>query len=103
MDGLTGVFFSVCILCIFLLAGKILRVKIRLFQRIFLPASIIGGFLALFCGPYVADILPPFILDTWREIPGILINFVFATLFLGLAVPGIRFYGHREEASFALE
>ncbi len=90
MEGLTGVFFSVCILGIFLLAGKILRVKIKLFQRIFLPASIIGGFLALFCGPYMADILPPFILETWSEIPGILINFVFATLFLGLAVPGFK-------------
>jgi glutamate:Na+ symporter, ESS family len=90
MEGLTGVFFSICILGVFLLAGKILRVKIRLFQKIFLPASIIGGFLALFCGPYMVDILPPFILDTWREIPGILINFVFATLFLGVAVPGIR-------------
>jgi glutamate:Na+ symporter, ESS family len=90
MEGLTGVFFSICILGIFLLAGKILRVKIRLFQNIFLPASIIGGFFALFCGPYMADILPPFVLDTWREIPGILINFVFATLFLGLAVPGIK-------------
>jgi glutamate:Na+ symporter, ESS family len=90
MEGLTGVFFSICILCLFLLAGKILRVKVRLFQQIFLPASIIGGFLALFCGPYMADILPPFILETWREIPGILINFVFATLFLGLAVPGPR-------------
>jgi glutamate:Na+ symporter, ESS family len=90
MEGLTGVFFSICILCLFLLAGKILRVKVRLFQKIFLPASIIGGFLALFCGPYMADILPPFILETWREIPGILINFVFATLFLGLAVPNPR-------------
>ncbi len=90
MEGLTGVFFSICILCIFLLAGKILRVKVRLFQVIFLPASIIGGFLALACGPYAANILPPFILDTWREIPGILINFVFATLFLGLAVPGLK-------------
>ncbi len=67
-----------------------MRVKIRLFQKIFLPASIIGGFLALFCGPYMVDIIPPFIIDTWREIPGILINFVFATLFLGLAVPGLR-------------
>ncbi len=90
MEGLTGVFFSICILGLFLIAGKILRVRIRLFQKIFLPASIIGGFLALFCGPYMADIIPPFILDTWREIPGILINFVFATLFLGIAVPGLR-------------
>ncbi|MFP4366856.1 MAG: sodium/glutamate symporter [Bacteroidales bacterium] len=90
MEGLTGVFFSICILGVFLLAGKILRVKVKLFQRIFLPASIIGGFLALFCGPYMVNILPPFILDTWQEIPGILINFVFATLFLGLAVPGLK-------------
>ncbi len=90
MEGLTGVFFSICILGVFLIAGKILRVKVPLFRIIFLPASIIGGFLALLAGPYAADILPAFILDTWREIPGILINFVFATLFLGVAVPGIK-------------
>lgn len=90
MEGLTGSFFSICILGLFLIAGKILRVKVPLFQNIFLPASIIGGFLALFFGPYMIDILPPFILNTWREIPGILINFVFATLFLGLAVPGLK-------------
>ncbi len=90
MEGLTAVFFSICILGVYLLAGKILRVKVRLFQKIFLPASIIGGFLALFSGPYMLDILPAFILDTWREIPGILINFVFATLFLGIMVPGVR-------------
>ncbi len=90
MEGLTGVFFSICILGLFLITGKILRVKIRLFQKIYLPASIIGGFVALFCGPYMADILPAFILETWSEIPGILINFVFATLFLGLAIPGAK-------------
>jgi glutamate:Na+ symporter, ESS family len=90
MEGLTGVFFSICILGLFLLAGKILRVKVRLFQKIFLPASVIGGFLALSCGPYIADLLPSFILETWSEIPGVLINFVFATLFLGVAVPGIK-------------
>jgi glutamate:Na+ symporter, ESS family len=90
MEGLTGIFFSVCILGIFLLAGKILRVRVPLFRNIFLPSSIIGGFLALACGPYMADILPAFIMETWRDIPGILINFVFATLFLGVTVPGIR-------------
>jgi glutamate:Na+ symporter, ESS family len=90
MEGLTGIFFSVCILGVFLLAGKILRVIVPLFRTIFLPSSIIGGFLALACGPYMADILPVFIMETWRDIPGILINFVFATLFLGVAVPGIR-------------
>ncbi len=90
MEGLTGVFFSLCILLLFLLAGKILRAKVVLFQRIFLPASIIGGFLALFFGPYLLDVLPGFLFDTWSQIPGLLINIVFATLFLGVVIPGIK-------------
>ena len=90
MSGLTSVFFSVCILGVLLLAGKILRVKIRLFQRIFLPASIIGGFIGLLFGPFGFDLVPPFIIDTWKQIPGVLINIVFATLFLGVSIPGIR-------------
>ncbi len=90
MTGLVSVFFSVCILCVFLIVGKVLRVKIRLFQRIFLPASIIGGFLGLACGPFGLDIIPEFIMNTWQQIPGILISVVFATLFLGVMIPGIR-------------
>jgi len=35
-----------------LLVGKLVRAKIRLFQRLFLPASIIGGFIGLAVGPY---------------------------------------------------
>ncbi len=90
MDGLTGVFFSLCILLLFLLAGKVLRAKVVLFQRIFLPASIIGGFLALFFGPYLLDVLPEFLYDTWTQVPGLLINIVFATLFLGVVIPGLK-------------
>ncbi len=88
MSDLFSVFISVCFLCIFLLAGKLLRVKVRLFQNIYLPASIIGGFLGLVCGPFVLDILPEFMTGVWQQIPGVLINVVFATLFLGVAIPG---------------
>ncbi len=90
MEGLSGVFFSLCILLLFLLAGKILRAKVKLFQRIFLPASIIGGFLALFLGPYMLDVMPLHHFATWGQIPGLLINIVFATLFLGVAIPGVK-------------
>lgn len=90
MTGLFSVFISICLLCIFLLAGKILRVKIRLFQNIYLPSSIIGGFIGLLCGPFILDILPETVTTTWQQIPGILINVVFATLFLGVAIPGVR-------------
>ena len=34
-------------LCILLVVGKILRVTIRLFQKLYLPASVIGGLLGL--------------------------------------------------------
>jgi len=90
MEGLTGVFFSFCILLLFLLAGKILRARVGLLQRIFLPASIIGGFLALIFGPYLLDVLPDFLYTTWSDIPGLLINIVFASLFLGVLIPGIK-------------
>ncbi len=90
MEGLTGVFFSFCILLLFLLAGKVLRAKIGLLQRIFLPASIIGGFLALLFGPYLLDVLPDFLYTTWSDIPGLLINIVFASLFLGVIIPGVK-------------
>lgn len=90
MEGLTGVFFSFCILLLFLLAGKVLRAKVGLLQRIFLPASIIGGFLALLFGPYLLDVLPDFLYVTWSDIPGLLINIVFASLFLGVLIPGVR-------------
>lgn len=90
MEGLTGVFFSFCILLLFLLAGKVLRAKVGLLQRIFLPASIIGGFLALLFGPYLLDVLPDFLYITWSDIPGLLINIVFASLFLGVIIPGVR-------------
>ncbi len=90
MEGLTGVFFSLCILLLFLLIGKVLRAKVALFQRIFLPASILGGFVALLFGPYLLNVLPDFLYDTWTQVPGILISIVFATLFLGVVIPGIR-------------
>ncbi len=90
MEGLTGVFFSLCILLLFLLMGKVLRAKVALFQRIFLPASILGGFVALLFGPYLLNVLPDFLYDTWTQIPGILISIVFATLFLGVIIPGVR-------------
>jgi ESS family glutamate:Na+ symporter len=90
MNNLLSVFFSICILSLFLLAGKVLRAKVKLFQKIFLPASIIGGFLGLACGPFILDIIPPDIMVTWQQMPGILINIVFATLFLGVMIPGVK-------------
>ncbi len=34
-------------LCLLLAVGKVLRVKVKLFQRLYLPASVIAGLLGL--------------------------------------------------------
>lgn len=89
MDDL-GFFFSFCVLSIFLLIGKFLRVELKLFQRLFLPSSIIAGFFALLFGPFVLDLIPGWMVEDWSVLPGILINVVFASLFLGVKIPGPR-------------
>ena len=75
---------------IFLLIGKILRVKIRLFQKLFLPSSLIGGFLALLLGQYVLGVVSPEVSKTWSAIPGNLINIIFACMFIGAVIPKFR-------------
>lgn len=90
MEGVNAMFFGFCLLGVFLLLGKALRVAVRPFQALFLPASILGGFIALLCGPYLLDLLPAWVVASWTPLPGLLINFVFACLFLGVALPGAR-------------
>ena len=90
MEGFVGYFYSICLICVFLLIGSILRAKIKILQNLFLPSSIIAGFFALALGPYMLNIIPHWIVHCWSEKPGVLISVVFATLFLGVALPGPR-------------
>lgn len=82
--------YSLCILSIFLIVGKLLRANIKIFQTLFLPSAIVAGFLALGLGPYGAGLIPDWILSNWRPLPGVLINVVFASLFLGVKIPGFK-------------
>lgn len=82
--------YSICILGIFLFCGKLLRANIRILQILFLPSAIISGFLALALGPYGFGLIPDWIISNWTPLPGILINIVFASLFLGVDIPGIK-------------
>ena len=82
-------------LAVLLLIGKLLRARLVFIQKLFLPASIIGGFIGLALGPYVLgktgiQVLPQEMLDTWSAFPGVLINVVFACLFLGFAIPSLK-------------
>ena len=77
-------------LCILLVVGKILRVEIRLFQKLYLPASVIGGLLGLVLVQTIGGFLPAATTADWTRLPGFLINIVFSALFLGVFIPPIR-------------
>jgi len=74
----------------FLLLGQFLRIKIRLFQNLFLPASIIGGFIALGLGPYALGCIPKDVANTWSMLPETLISVVFACIFIGNKLPELN-------------
>ena len=103
--AVVDVFTALLVIGLFLVAAKWLRARIGLFERLFLPASVIGGVLALLIGPQVLGriatavdgpawlhdgLLPAAVLEVWSELPVLLISVVFAALFIGKQIPGIR-------------
>jgi ESS family glutamate:Na+ symporter len=79
-------------LAVLLGLGYWLRRKIVLLQRLYLPASVIAGLLGLILLQSFKSAglpLPEEWTLGWSKMPGILINVVFACLFLGVEIPGI--------------
>ncbi|HEY5621564.1 MAG TPA: sodium/glutamate symporter, partial [Pontiella sp.] len=72
-------------LCVLLGLGYWLRRKLIFLQRLYLPASVIAGLLGLLLFQLVD--LPAEVTAGWSRLPGLLINIVFACLFLGTSLP----------------
>ena len=77
-------------LCGLLFAGKVVRLRIPLLQRLYLPSSVIGGAIGLAIVTAFGDRIDPELTGAMRKVPGFLINVVFATLFLGTKLPSMR-------------
>lgn len=94
-NQLTSLMIDLCWLSLLLLVGKYLRTRLVILQKLFLPASVIAGFIGLLLGPYVCGknfitIIPQSMMNSWSLYPGRLINVVFACLFLGFSVPTFK-------------
>lgn len=87
---LTDLLKSLGLLGVFLLIGTFLRARIPVFQKTFIPANVIGGFLLLILGPQLLNILPVPVewFSYYSMIPGILIVPVVAAVPLGLRFGG---------------
>ncbi len=100
------VFWGLAVLGIFLLLGRMWKSRVRVFESFFIPSSILAGILILLLGPQVLGrglamvleeghrlthgLFPESFATVWRSLPGLLISVVFAALFLGKPIPGIR-------------
>ena len=71
-------FVDIGIVSALLLIGKLMRVRIKLVQKLFIPPSLFAGFIGLALGPHGFDFLP---LSTQTgTYAGILIAFIFGAL-----------------------
>ena len=89
-DTITRFMIDTALLGALLLVGIFLRSRIKVLQKIFLPASLIAGFLGLCMGPQALGLIPPQTVASWATLPGRLISVVFACMFLGVRVPSPR-------------
>ena len=74
------------VVSILLAIGYFLRMKVKLFQRLFLPASIIGGLIGLIIGPQILGLYSPVHVTYTASISewsGVLLAVTFACSFLG--------------------
>jgi ESS family glutamate:Na+ symporter len=76
-----------------LLLGTILRAKVQWIQRLFLPASMIAGFIGLGLGPSGINLLP--FSTQFSTYPGLLIAVIFASIPLGAAKVNVKEIIHR--------
>jgi len=80
-------------LCFLLGLGHLLRMKVRLLRKLYLPSCVIGGLLGLLIlqvAKASGAPVPEGWTAGWGKLPGFLINIVFACLFLGVALPGLK-------------
>lgn len=84
--------FSFGCLCVLLGLGYVLRRKLVFLQRLYLPASVIAGLLGLaiiqLANAGGCTAIDEFS-NGWNKLPGLLINIVFACLFLGVKLPKV--------------
>ena len=86
---LTQLLQALSLLSVLLLIGTFLRAKIKLFQNLYLPASVIGGFIGMIISPEILGRFSNYSISeewikTYSLLPGILSVPIFAAIPLGM-------------------
>ncbi len=86
---LTQLLQALSLLSVLLLVGTFLRAKVKLFQNLYLPASVIGGFIGMIISPEIFGRFSNYSISeewikTYSLLPGILSVPIFAAIPLGM-------------------
>lgn len=86
---LTQLLQALSLLSVLLLIGTFLRAKVKLFQNLYLPASVIGGFIGMIISPEILGRFSNYSISeewikTYSLLPGILSVPIFAAIPLGM-------------------
>jgi ESS family glutamate:Na+ symporter len=88
---------SLIVLAVVFAVAAFVRSRVGLFRDLFLPVSVIGGFIALLFGPQIMgeltggrSFVSPEVAAIWARFPSLLINVIFAALMLGKTLPSVR-------------
>src|SRR5215469_11240041 len=88
---------SLVILSVVFAFAALIRRWSRPLRKLFMPTAVIGGFLVLGLGPEGlgrliggSGIFPNDVFAVWRQLPGVLITMMSASLLLGEHLPPVR-------------
>ncbi len=96
---LSSIMVDLIIISLFLVVGMIIRAKVPVFQRFIIPACVIGGVLGLILGTNGLGLIP--VTEFYTQLATVAIDVVFAGLFIGKVIPGLRELGKTAGAQTA--
>ena len=89
--------FSLVLLGIALISGMLVRRLVPWLAALYVPASVLAGFLILLAGPQVLgevtsgwSLIPAQTISVLSALPGLLINIVFGGIMIGKTLPSMR-------------
>jgi len=92
---------ALVVLGVVIAAGWWVRRHVGFLRAVFVPASVVAGFVVLLAGPQVLGkltgtqgLFPEPVLDVWRVLPGLMISVVFGAIMIGKTLPRPRELWH---------
>ncbi|MFR3662680.1 hypothetical protein [Flintibacter sp.] len=76
--------YYVAIVGLLLVVATLIRLKVPLLRKAFIPASLLAGLIGLALGPYALGVIPQDMISSIGTLPTHMITVVFACMLLGV-------------------